>query len=122
VKAPRSCPNSSLSSSSPGIAAELRATKGSAARALALWMERAATSFPLPLSPVIRTGTLLAATRPMVLKTSSSAALLPTSRSPGLLRVPTSRRSSRTSSSSARVRVAFSTRSCASLTPKGLTR
>ena len=38
VKAPRSWPNSSLSSSSRGIAAALTATKGPAARPLAAWM------------------------------------------------------------------------------------
>ena len=34
-----------------------------------LWMARATSSFPDPLSPVIITGTSLAATRPIILKT-----------------------------------------------------
>ena len=67
VNAPRSWPKSSLSSSSRGMAAVLMATKGPSARGPALWIARATSSFPVPLSPVISTGTSLAATRPMVL-------------------------------------------------------
>ncbi len=55
VKAPFSWPNSSLSNSWSGRAAQFTATKGLSARLLALYISRAATSLPVPLSPVIRT-------------------------------------------------------------------
>ena len=61
VKAPRTLPNSSLSTSSGGSAAQLTATKGPAARGLAACRARAAISLPVPVSPPIRTG---AAARP----------------------------------------------------------
>src|ERR1700738_3984612 len=41
-------------------------------------MARATSSLPVPLSPVIRTGTSWAATRPMALYTSHMAGQLPT--------------------------------------------
>ncbi len=123
VKAPRSWPKSSLSSSSRGIAAALTATKGPSARGLAAWMARATSSLPVPLSPVIRTGTLRGATLPTVLKISSRAELEPTSRSPpGATARPTARRSVRTSSFSARVASAFSARAFTAASAKGFTR
>ncbi len=56
VNAPFSWPNSSLSSSSAGIAPQLTATKGRLRRGLASWIARATTSLPVPDSP--RTSTL----------------------------------------------------------------
>jgi hypothetical protein len=55
VKAPRVLPKSSLSISSEGSAAQLTATNGPAARALAACRARAVSSLPVPVSPTIRT-------------------------------------------------------------------
>jgi len=52
VKAPRACPNSSLSSSVSVTAPQLMATNTPWARAEQSWMSRAMRSFPTPLSPV----------------------------------------------------------------------
>src|SRR6266446_6514181 len=51
VNDPFSCPNSSDSISSSGIAAQLTWTKRSRLRRLLRWMERATSSLPAPLSP-----------------------------------------------------------------------
>ena len=53
VKAPRSCPKSSLSNKASGMAAQLTTTNGRAARAPQAWIARAISSFPVPLSPRI---------------------------------------------------------------------
>ncbi len=63
VKAPFSYPNSNASSILSGMAAQLMATNGPSLRAEQLWMYRARTSFPVPLSPVNSTVTSLFATR-----------------------------------------------------------
>ena len=55
VKAPRSWPNSSVSSSSLGMAAQLISTNGWSWRALIRWIRLAKYSLPVPLSPSIRT-------------------------------------------------------------------
>ncbi len=55
VKAPFSWPNSSLSISVSGSAAQLMATNGPCRRVLSACSERATSSLPVPLSPVIRT-------------------------------------------------------------------
>ena len=55
VKAPRTCPNSSLSSRPSGIAVQLIGTNAALARAPVKWIVRATTSLPVPLSPVIST-------------------------------------------------------------------
>ena len=55
VKAPRTWPNSSLSSRPSGIAVQLIGTKGFSERSPWKWMARATTSLPVPLSPVIST-------------------------------------------------------------------
>ena len=55
VNAPFSWPNSSLSSSSLGIAAQLISTNGRSCRALMRWMRFAKYSLPVPLSPSIST-------------------------------------------------------------------
>ena len=62
VKAPFSCPNSSLSSSVSVMAAQFTATKGPAARGLQACSVRAATSLPVPLSPIRSTVALVGAT------------------------------------------------------------
>src|SRR5205807_2451710 len=55
VKLPFMCPNSSLSISSVGIAAQFTSTKGPRARGESVWMARATSSLPVPFSPVMRT-------------------------------------------------------------------
>jgi hypothetical protein len=78
VKAPGSWPKSSLSSRVSGIAAQLIATNGSAARVLAAWRPRAKSSFPVPVSPTSKTVTLrLVATWVARARTSRIAALSP---------------------------------------------
>ena len=62
VKLPRSWPNSSLSISSGAIAPQLTRRIGPAARAERLWIERATTSLPLPVSPSSNTGASVGAT------------------------------------------------------------
>jgi hypothetical protein len=55
VKAPCSCPNSSLSSSPSASAAQCSLTSGPAARGECSWMAAAISSLPVPLSPVMST-------------------------------------------------------------------
>ena len=55
VKAPRTCPNISLSMSSAGMAAQLTWTKERGRRGDSAWMARAISSLPVPRSPEIRT-------------------------------------------------------------------
>ena len=69
VNEPFSWPNSSISISSSGIAAQLTCTKRSRARRLLRWMARATSSLPTPLSPRISTVALVGAARPMASRT-----------------------------------------------------
>src|SRR6185436_6733031 len=62
VKAPRSYPNSSDSSSCSGNAAQFSATNGRVLRGDAAWMNRATTSLPVPDSPEMSTVVSVAAT------------------------------------------------------------
>ena len=62
VKAPFSCPNSSLSTRSSGMAALLRTISGFPARWDRWWMALATNSLPVPVSPTIRTGSFVDAT------------------------------------------------------------
>ena len=62
VKAPRTWPKSSASSSASGMALQLSATNWCARRVLLWWIARATTSLPVPVSPVIRMVLLVAAT------------------------------------------------------------
>jgi hypothetical protein len=55
VKAPLSWPNSSLSNSCSGMAAQFSATKGLSARGPKSCRQRATSSLPLPVSPRIST-------------------------------------------------------------------
>ena len=55
MKAPFSCPNSSLSISSVGIAAQLTFTNGPEANGLWRWMCAASSSLPVPDSPASST-------------------------------------------------------------------
>ncbi len=93
-KAPRSWPNSSLSSRVAGMAAQLMATKRPL-RPEARWSARATRSLPVPVSPVMRTAASLGPTRAIRRRRDSMAGLSPT-RWPG-----------RDSSSSSRWRSSF---------------
>ena len=61
VKAPLMWPNSSLSISSSGIAAQFSSTNGACRRRLSAWMLRATSSLPVPFSPKISTRPLVGA-------------------------------------------------------------
>ena len=63
VNAPLTCPNSSASSRASGSALQLTATNEKRLRPLAAWMERAANSLPVPVSPLMRTVARRGATR-----------------------------------------------------------
>jgi len=63
VNAPRTWPNSSLSRRGAGIAAQFTATKSPSRRALFSWIERARSSFPVPVSPKSSTEASVGATR-----------------------------------------------------------
>ena len=78
-EAPRSWPNSSLSSSVSVSAAQLTATNGRLARGLSMWMARAAISLPVPVSPVSRTVVWARETRRMVSLSARMGGLSPTS-------------------------------------------
>jgi len=83
VKAPFSCPNSSLSSSVGERAAQFTHSSGMCARGEAAWMARASSSLPVPLSPVISTVAWLCATRSTFSSTGRIAADSPISRISG---------------------------------------
>ena len=77
VKDPLMCPNSSLSISSDGIAAQLTSIIGCAARSLPWCKARATSSFPEPLGPVMSTRTSVGATLSIISLIFCMAALLP---------------------------------------------
>ena len=74
VNEPFSWPNSSLSISSSGMAAQLTWTNASSLRRLLRWMARATSSLPTPLSPVMRTVAFVGAARATASRTCSSVA------------------------------------------------
>src|SRR5271170_8019308 len=78
VNAPFSCPNSSLSTSPDGIAAQLRRTNVRSRLGLRLWTARAISSFPVPVSPCSKTVDPVGATISIWSRTLRRAALLPT--------------------------------------------
>jgi hypothetical protein len=61
VNDPRVWPKSSDSSSVSVIAPQLIGTNGRLARAPWVWMARATSSLPVPLSPMMSTGTIASA-------------------------------------------------------------
>ena len=63
VKAPRTWPNSSDSSSVSGMAAQFTLMSGMRRSALRSWIARATSSLPVPVSPVMSTVLLVSATR-----------------------------------------------------------
>jgi len=64
VKAPRTCPNSSDSSSVVGSAVQFTGTKGSAASGELKWIALAMSSLPVPVSPRMSTLARFAASWP----------------------------------------------------------
>ena len=77
VKAPRSWPKSSDSSSWSGSAAQLMATNGPWLRREPWWMKRATTSLPVPDSPVSSTVVSVWATRVACASTSFHCLTVP---------------------------------------------
>ncbi len=78
VKAPFSCPKSSDSMISLGIAPQLSATKARGRRGELWWRALATSSLPVPDSPVIRTFIFVGATLRRTSKTFSITADTPT--------------------------------------------
>ena len=120
VNAPLTWPNSSLSRSGSGIAAQLTATSGPAARLLWRCSARATSSLPVPLSPVTSTLASVGATRAISSWTSRIAALSPSS-SPSRA-VATCRRSRVSSSVNRRCRTARSSATATASRSIGLAR
>ena len=81
VKLPFSWPNSSESTSSAGMAPQFTRMKGPVFRRDRLWMVRATTSLPEPVSPRIRTGASAGATSSMCSMTSFKPVSAPTTES-----------------------------------------
>ena len=79
VNAPRSCPNSSDSNSSSGIAEQFTATNGIARRGLASWSARATSSLPVPFSPESSTRAAEGPASPICSTSRRSAGEPPTS-------------------------------------------
>ncbi len=77
VKAPRSWPNSSLSSRVSASAAQCTLTNGPAARGLLAWSASATSSLPVPDSPVMSTLERAGATRAIASWTRAMASLSP---------------------------------------------
>ncbi len=73
VKAPRSWPNSSLSTRFAGTEPQSNTTKGADARALASWTACAVTSLPVPVSPSSVSVTSVRASRRKIANTSPMA-------------------------------------------------
>lgn len=71
MKAPRTCPKSSLSIDVGASAGPSTGTKGCSLHGPILWIVRATRSFPVPVSPEISTGDLVAAASRIKLKTYS---------------------------------------------------
>ena len=77
VNAPFSWPNSSLSTSVSGRAAQLKWMNGACRRGEIEWRMRATSPLPVPLSPRISTVELLCATFSIICLSSTIARLLP---------------------------------------------
>ena len=92
VNAPRSWPNSSEATSPSGSAAQLTLTRARRARGDPAWMARATSSLPVPVSPVINTVELVAATRDTRSSTSRRPADAPMILAAGAVVVISSRR------------------------------
>ena len=71
-------PNSSLSISSDGIAAQFTSINGRSCRGETAWMARATSSLPVPFSPVMSTRAAVGPTLSISSRTTWSAGLSPT--------------------------------------------
>ena len=80
VKAPFSWPNSSLSMSVAGMAAQLTRTIARPCRGPRSWISVATSSLPVPVSPSSSTVASVAATCSICSRTRSMAGLRPTTR------------------------------------------
>ncbi len=78
VNAPFSCPKSSLSINPAGSVPQSTLTKTDLRRPLALWMARATSSFPVPVSPLISTVESVGATLSTAWNTCFIVLLAPT--------------------------------------------
>src|SRR5262249_5441617 len=78
VKEPFMWPKSRLSRSVSGSAPQLTGRKSLSRRSESAWIARAINSFPLPLSPVIRTVACVGATFRAISRRTPGARLLPT--------------------------------------------
>src|SRR6187402_2793045 len=78
VKAPFSCPNSSLSKSVLGIALQFTFTNGEPTRWLRSWIAFETSSLPVPVSPRINTVVGVGATSSTCCNTLTNAWLVPT--------------------------------------------
>ena len=110
VKAPFSCPNSSEAINVGGMAAQFTLTNARDARCERLWIARATSSFPVPVSPVMSTVESVGATCATLVSTARSAGEVPTISS-NIDDLSTSSRSARFSSRircSARLRSSMS--------------
>jgi hypothetical protein len=76
VKAPSTCPKTSLSKSDSDSAAAWMRTSGPSARREKRWMRSAKTSFPVPVSPSSSTGRSVTATLRMIASSSASASVM----------------------------------------------
>ena len=115
VNAPFSWPNSSLSSRLSGIAPQLMAMNGPSPRLPLRWIASAASSLPVPFSPVISTGASVVATLRIAPKTSWICGLVPSipSKEPAATRCCRSRYSrSRRATWKARERISLSSSTC----------
>ena len=109
VKAPASWPNSSLSSSSDGIAAVFSATNGLRERGDSWCSACATSSLPVPVSPVISTDSGACARRPIARNSARIAGVSPISWGVGAASL--SWAASAASSASGKVRAASATAS-----------
>ena len=100
MKAPASCPNSSLAATPSANTPQFSATKGPLLRAPPAWIARATSSLPVPVSPSTSTGTSLAAILATRDRSARIGSLSPTSSAAG---PRVSARSLRTSARSARI-------------------
>jgi hypothetical protein len=75
VKAPLSCPKSSLSRRVSGMAPQWTATKGPALLLLRSWIRRAISPLPVPVSPVRSTVVRVGATARIFARTGVIASL-----------------------------------------------
>ena len=107
VNEPRVWPNSSDSRTLSVSAPQLIGTNGREARRPFVWIARATSSFPVPLSPTIRTGAAALAAWAICLYTASMPAVRPMRPAGGISGCGRVAGAGATASASARSTVAF---------------